>query len=101
MIAALTAMAGFTGEIGAAAAFLALAGDLEAAVLGATDLLFFIISFIRGMGLARLLSFSPFFSATEARWSAMSFSGPRQFVTDMDTWDTELEAAVWLRLGGT
>ena len=27
----------------------------------------------------------------------MSFSGPRQLVTDMDTWDTELEADVWLR----
>ena len=56
----------------------ALTGDFLA---GATDFLFFISSFITGVGLTRDPSASSS-SVTAARLSARSLLGPRQLVTD-------------------
>ena len=58
---------------------------------GAMDFLFFITSFIIGVGLASPSSSSSS-SLRTARLSAWSLSGPRQVVTDWDTSDTELRS---------
>ena len=75
----------------------ALTGDFLA---GATDFLFFISSFIIGVGLARLSSASSSPSVTAARLSARSLLGPRQLVTDWLTSDTELRSAFLDLLAG-
>ena len=65
-------------------------GDPATFSLGvATDLRFFSISFMSGVGLASVWSpaSASASSATAARWSAVSLSGPRQEVTDWETWD--------------
>ena len=59
---------------------------------GAMDFLFFITSFIIGVGLASPSSSSSSSSLRTARLSAWSLSGPRQVVTDWDTSDTELRS---------
>merc|ERR1719447_2251284 len=66
------------------------------------DFLFFIISFIMGVGLFReaSTSSSPSSSSRTARLSACSLSGPRQVVTDCDTSDTELRSDFLLLLPG-
>ena len=64
---------------GVLAGVLVLTGDFLA---GAMDFLFFISSFITGVGLARDSFTSTSSSLTAARLSARSLSGPRQLVTD-------------------